>query len=83
MMDLSMQDAMRFPAKSMEKNGQYCFGISVYQHNLLTGFVLEELIKTLSFPAKNEVLPADVPALGGLHDIGKINPIFFGENIKK
>lgn len=73
---LSKPDAFDFPAKTFQEQGETHLGISVYQHGLLTALVCRELMNTLRFPIKDDVLPPELAALAAVHDVGKLNPYF-------
>lgn len=73
-MKLSQETLLAFPAKTTEDGPKRTFGISVYQHSLLAGYVLEALLGT--FIKREDCLPATLVALAAAHDIGKVNPFF-------
>jgi len=50
-------------------------GISVAEHCLITGFVAEELCKSLIDNVK-EILTESAPFFASIHDVGKISPDF-------
>ena len=50
-------------------------GISVAEHCLITGFVAEELCKSLIFNVK-QILTESAPFFASIHDVGKISPDF-------
>lgn len=74
---LTLDAARRFPAKTFECAPHvFALGISVKQHGLIAAYVLLEVLKTLRFPAKGRLFPEALQSLAGLHDIGKVNPLF-------
>lgn len=64
------------PAKTVVENGRTQLGISVWQHCLLTGEVLRTFLLSRHWNQRNRLLPDTLVALGGLHDVGKVNPLF-------
>lgn len=64
------------PAKTVVENGQTQLGISVRQHCLLTGEVLRTFLLSRHWNQRDRLLPDTLVALGGLHDVGKVNPLF-------
>lgn len=73
-MDFPKEMLMAFPAKTTEDDSKRTFGISVYQHNLLTGYVFLALRDTFQKP--DDGLPRSLACLAASHDIGKVNPGF-------
>lgn len=64
-------------AKLVDDNltGEKKPGISVAEHCLITGFVAEELCKSLIDNVK-EILTESAPFFASIHDVGKISPDF-------
>ncbi len=58
-----------------EKTGESKPGISVAEHCLITGFVAEELCKSLIDNVK-QILTESAPFFAAIHDVGKISPDF-------
>lgn len=58
-----------------EKTGDTKPGISVAEHCIITGFVAEELCKSLIFNVK-QILTESAPFFASIHDVGKISPDF-------
>lgn len=76
-MRLTLKEAEGFPAKTVEReDGASVLGISVLQHGLIAGEVLRGLLAMLRFPLKETILPEAIIGLAGVHDIGKVNPLF-------
>jgi CRISPR-associated endonuclease/helicase Cas3 len=64
-------------AKLVDDNltGEMKPGISVAEHCLITGFVAEELCKSLIGNVK-QILTESAPFFASIHDVGKISPDF-------
>lgn len=58
-----------------EKTGDTKPGISVAEHCIITGFVAEELCKSLIDNVKR-ILTESAPFFASIHDVGKISPDF-------
>ena len=71
-----------FPAKTVAVDGKTEFGISVLQHGLLAGEVFRQFRALRRWNALDDLLPDAVAGLGGVHDVGKVNPIFLSRLLK-
>ena len=58
-----------------EKTGESKPGVSVAEHCLITGFVAEELCRSLIDNMK-QILTESAPFFASIHDVGKISPDF-------
>ena len=71
-----------FPAKTVSVDGKTVPGVSVLQHGLLAGEVFRQFRTLRRWNALNDLLPDAVAGLVGVHDVGKVNPIFLCRLLK-
>lgn len=71
-----------FPAKTVSVDGKTVPGVSVLQHGLLAGEVFRQFRTLRRWNALNDLLPDAVAGLVGVHDVGKVNPIFLCRILK-
>ena len=71
-----------FPAKTVTVDGKTELGVSVLQHGLLAGEVFRQFRTLRRWNALNDLLPEALTGLIGLHDVGKVNPIFLSRLLK-
>lgn len=83
MTTLTPEQARIFPAKTVHAGApDNSLGISVRQHGLIAGWVLRRLIDLLRLKDREMLVPDNLAVLAGLHDIGKINPLFLGKMLR-
>ena len=71
-----------FPAKTVSVDGKTVPGVSVLQHGVLAGEVFRQFRTLRRWNALNGLLPDAVAGLVGVHDVGKVNPIFLCRLLK-
>lgn len=71
-----------FPAKTVSVDGKTEPGVSVLQHGLLAGEVFRQFRTLRRWNALNDLLPDAVTGLVGVHDVGKVNPIFLSRLLR-
>lgn len=71
-----------FPAKTVTIDGKNKLGVSVLQHGLLAGEVFRQFRTLRRWNALDDLLPDAVVGLIGVHDVGKVNPIFLCQLLK-
>lgn len=72
----------KFPAKSVVTDGKTKAGVSVLQHGLLAGEVFRQFRNLRRWNALDELLPETLVGLIGVHDVGKVNPLFLNKLLK-